>query len=732
MIKKPQEGLKGIIENWQSDLLAAISVSLVALPLGLGIALACGISPIAGVYTAIIGGIVTTIFRNSHVSINGPSAGIIAVVLAGVAIMEDGSGNAINYVFAAIVVSGAIQIILGLLKLGILADIFHTSVVNGLLAAIGVIIFAKQIHYVLGTTTETTTIIGNILDAIKQIPNLNPFVFIIALVGFVLLIFHSKISYKFFHFLPAPLWVLILSIPFVYLFNYFEAHNYQLFGKTFSVGPELLINIPNNVLDAIIFPKFDAIKTSGFWTTVFSITLISSIESLASAKAVDNLDPYKRKTNLNKELSAIGIATMVSGAIGGLPVISVIVRSTVNVHNHAKTKWSNFYHGVLLLVFIFLLAPVIQKIPLVALATLLVFTGYKLASPKVFQHVREQGIEQFIIFTATLLITLFTDLLIGIFGGLLVALFIHYFMLNISIGEFFGLIFKSGTSLEQKNENDYELKVKGIANFLATLKIMKLLGSVPDEKNIVIDFRECRLLDFSLQEDIQIFKDSYKRRGGTVKYKGLETHFSSNEHRFGLKYLNNVKVTRTSRAKTILKLAEEKAWGFKNLCYEKLDFLETFYFFQTKHISNRRNVVSCHNNAWEIFDVKFEEGAYLAMEEYRTTLGLINCNHKIPKFTFELKTFTDKYLNWSSHKDIDYVLYENFSNDYLVKVEEKEEMDKFLNEDLRNLISNSDFIHHLESNGEAVLVFMDKIKLADKEDYKKIIAFEEALKDLIK
>ena len=433
----PKTGFKGLIENWQSDLIAAVSVSLVALPLALGIAIASGAPPMAGILSAIIGGIVTTFFRGSHVAINGPAAGLIAVILSAIAALDDGSGRTLNYVFAAIVVSGAIQVLLGLLKLGKFADIFHSTVVHGILAAIGIIIFAKQIHFALGTTTEATKVIDTLADAVRQIPNINPFVASISLAGLLLLVFHSKISFKFFHFLPAPMWVLVLSIPFVYAFDFFEAHTINLFGNDYSVGPHLLISIPENILDAIAFPDFSKINTLPFWTSVLSITMIASIESLASAKAIDKLDPYKRKTDLNKDLIGIGLSTMASGLLGGLPIINVIVRSTVNVHNHAKTKWSNLYHGILLLIIVFLAATAIQKVPLAALAILLVYTGFKLASPTVFKHVYEQGIEQLIFFVGTLAITLYTDLLIGIFGGLVLALLVHLLLAKVPVGHFF-------------------------------------------------------------------------------------------------------------------------------------------------------------------------------------------------------------------------------------------------------------------------------------------------------
>jgi len=194
---KPKEGFQGLIENWQSDLIAAVSVSLIALPLSLGIALAAGAPAMSGILSAVVGGVVTTLYRGGHISVNGPAKGVIAVILLGIALMDDGSGQAFNYVLAAVVVSGAIQVLLGLLKLGRLADIFHSSVIHGLLAAIGIIIFAKQIHVAIGTHSDSPSIIQNLIDAVLYLPQANPFVVIIALAG--LFIFSISLINILFH-----------------------------------------------------------------------------------------------------------------------------------------------------------------------------------------------------------------------------------------------------------------------------------------------------------------------------------------------------------------------------------------------------------------------------------------------------------------------------------------------------------------------------------------------------
>ncbi len=727
----PKTGYKGLIENWQSDVLAAISVALVALPLALGIAYASNVPPMTGITSAIIGGIVTTFFRGSHMAINGPAAGLIAVILSSLALWQ-GDPKALNYVLAAIVVSGGIQVLLGLLKLGKLAEIFHSSIVHGILAAIGVIIFAKQIHVAMGVSTEASGTIELLVDAVKQIPNVNPFVATISLTGLILLIFQSKISYKLFHLIPAPMWVLVISIPFVYLFNFFDARSLSFFGNDYTVGPHLLVDIPRNIMDAIAHPDFSMIGTWKFWTSVISITMIASIESLASSKAVDKLDPYKRKTDLNKDLIGIGMSTMASGAIGGLPIITVIVRSTVNVHNHAKTKWSNLYHGLILLAFVFVLTPVITKVPLAALAALLVFTGYKLASPKVFKHIYDHGVEQLIFFVGTLVITLYTDLMVGIFAGLLLALTAHFLLAKVSIRQFYNMIFNSGSNVLISEGGSYDLKIKGIANFLGAIKMNNLLNQIPLGSNVHIDLSEARLVDYSILEKFDDFQDAQNNANGSVQIFGLENHTSSTQHKLALKILTSAPHQLTSREKGIKETGIAYGYSYVGESEEWVDYFQDFYFFKSRPIEYKRNCIWTRNEdyKWEIADLFFEEGAYMAYEEYKATMALIRLPYKIPKFTIEKKSFFGKIIHLSPQTDIDFTSYPHFSDNFIVKVDDPAGMDKFLSDDLKRFLENSN-IDHIESSGEAILIFPDQFRVAPIHEYAKIIKMLDKMRNLL-
>jgi len=719
MENKPKKGLQGLIENWQGDLVAALSVALIALPLSLGIALAAGAPAMAGIFSAIVGGVVTTFYRGGHISVNGPAKGGIGVILLGIALMDDGSGQAFNYVLAAVVVSGAIQALLGVLKLGRLADIFHSTVIHGILAAIGIIIFAKQIHVAMGTHSDDSSIVQNLVDAFILLPQANPFVLVISLAGLLLLLFHSKTSNKVFGLLPGPIWVIALSIPFVYLFNFFEVQNLSLFGNAYEVGPHLLLDIPDSIMDSIMHPNFSKINTIEFWTTVFSLLIITSIESLAIAKAVDKIDPYKRKTDLNKDLTGIGLSTMVAGFIGGLPIIAVIIRSTVNIHNGAKTKWSNMYQGLLLLVFIVILGPVLRQVPLCAFAILLVYTGFKLASPAVFKQAYSQGPEQLVFFIGTMVLTLYTNLLVGLVGGLLLVLINHMLLANLSITQFFKMVYFSDHKLKKISEQAFDLKIKGVANFLGILRIDKLVSQIPLGASVNIDLSETRLVGITYMDYLVEFLKSHRAGGGKAFITGLDSHVSYSTYNRALKISLNSSAAKLSQRQIRLKnLAAENDYRYNSQVVWDTTYLKTFKFFEIRPIERKYNCLKStfddFNASWEISDVTFNEGQAFTAETFNTTVMVLKLNNKVPIFSMEkegvLGIIFDKVMSFKGYKNIDFKMYPDFSKKFLLHGNDETEIRAFFTEEIIHFLENNP-LFNIESNGEALFIF-NKIKLA--------------------
>jgi MFS superfamily sulfate permease-like transporter len=722
----PKTGWQGIVENWRSDLLAAVSVALVALPLGLGVAVASGAEPVSGLISAIIGGVVVTLFRGSHLAINGPAAGLIAVILGGIATLDDGSGQTFNYVLAAITVAGGLQVLLGLLKLGKVAEIIPSSVIQGIMVAIGIIIFASQIHVALGTATTFKNPIDKIIDVFYQLQNIHISIFIISFISLMLLIFIPKIEVRLFQFFPASLWVLVISIPLVYLFNHL--------GGRFTIDSKFLVNLPTNLEDALLFPNFNRINTLNFWLVVISITLIASIQTLAMAKAVDKLDPYKRKSNLDKDLIGMGIGTMVSGAIGGLPIITVIVRSTVNIHNNARTKWSNFYHGLLLIVFLIVLAPVIKLVPLAALAAILVHIGFKLASPSVFKQIYSMGIEQLLFMVITTVITLYTDLLIGILCGTIFTLLVHIVLARMPIDGFFKLFIKSVSSVVKKSDGTYSIKIRGIANFLAVFKLKKLTDQIPPGVDVKINMSKSRLVDLTFMDNIVEFLKYQNNTGGTVVIEGLEDHISSSTHNRALKVsLKQIQPKLSPRQIRLQEVAKEHDFIFESQVNWNTSYFRNFQFFEIRPIERKNNCLygsyKGSNIKWEMADITFNEGFSVASEIHHSTVQVVHLPVSIPKFILEKEGLFDKLFDrimaFSGYRDIDFELYTDFSNKFLLMGESQTEIRNFFTKELIEYLEEKE-VYHIESNGEALLIFK-RLKFAKTNEMIDILKFSEKL-----
>ena len=413
----PQGTLADLKRNWKADMVSGFLVFLIALPLCLAISLACGYPAIAGVFTAIIGGILSAFISNSELTIKGPAAGLIVIALGCVTEFGYTAGvdpaadyQAYRLALGVGVAAGAVQILFGLFRSGILGEFFPTAAVHGLLASIGIIVISSQLPIVLGV--EST---GGPIEKLLSIPSyfmaMNPVIALIGGISLAIMFGFPFIKNPMLKMIPAPMMVLLVAVP---LGMYFDIGTEQIVafaGQDAALGPHYLVDVPDNMFTALTFPDFSGVLTSTGITYIVMFSLIGSVESLLSAKAVDQIDPWRRKTNMDKDLLAVGIGNTAAAFVGGLPMISEIVRSKANIDNGARTRFANMFHGLFLLAFVALVPALIDRIPLTALAAMLVFTGFRLASPKEFVHMYQIGREQFIVFVSTVIGVLATDCL---------------------------------------------------------------------------------------------------------------------------------------------------------------------------------------------------------------------------------------------------------------------------------------------------------------------------------
>jgi len=531
----PADGLVGLKNNFVSDLISGFMVALLALPLSLGIAAASDFpNPLFGVLTAIIGGLIVSLFMGSKLAIKGPAAGLIVIVAGSVSAFGGGE-TGWKLTLGAIVVAAIFQILFGLFKLGKLSDFFPLSAIRGMLAAIGLIIISKQLHVLCGVNPVFApgTILDGLdvgskpmvmpLDLLAALPStFNQLIsdsaavssLIVGLVSLLIVFGWPMLKFSALKKIPMPLVVLVVAIP---------------LGMFLGLSHENkdLVKVGNFWSLLGFHVSFDGFRqTSVFIQYVILFAVIGSLESLLSAKAIDMLDPYKRKANFNRDLISVGAGNALAGVLGGLPMISEVARSSANVNNGGKTRWANFFHGLFLLVFVALLSGVIEMIPKAALAALLIGVGFRLAHPKEFAHTLKIGRDQFAVFLFTIFFTLYQDLLLGIASGIILEIMVH--LIN---GASLKSLFSPSIKVSEDGSNVL-VKVSGTPVFTNFIGLKKRLENLPKGKQIGLDFSSTNLIDHTVMEGVHHFGLEYAESGGSVHVTGLDAHSPYSEHSF--------------------------------------------------------------------------------------------------------------------------------------------------------------------------------------------------------
>lgn len=493
-----------------SDIPSSIVVFLVALPLCLGIALGSNAPLFSGLIAGVVGGIVIGALSGSQLSVSGPAAGLTAIVVAALAKLPS-----FEAFLVSVVIAGVLQLILGYLKAGILGDYIPGSVIKAMLAAIGLILILKQLPHLIGYDADyegDESFIqpdgSNTFSGIfKSLNYIVPGAAIIGLLSLGIQIVWEKYvvkQAKFLKLIPAPLVVVLVAVG---ISQFFIASNSSL-----ALPAHALVNIPKaeNVQEFFTFfqfPDFSHLTNVNVWVVAFTIAIVASLETLLNIEASDELDPYQRITPTNRELKAQGVGNLLSGLIGGLPVTSVIVRTSANVNAGAKTKMSAILHGILLLLCVALIPSMLNLIPLPALAAVLIYTGFKLAKPSIFKKFYTKGWDQFVPFVVTIVAILLTDLLKGIMVGCVVGLF---FVLRSN--------FRSAVFIVN-DENNYLFRLRKDVSFLNKPIIKRNLAKVPDDSYVLIDATRADFLDKDVIEVIEDFMISAPLKNIRVELK---------------------------------------------------------------------------------------------------------------------------------------------------------------------------------------------------------------------
>ncbi len=580
MTEAPQNGLKGI-KHWRYDLLAGMQVALVSLPLSLGIAIASGAPPVTGLISAIIAGLIFPFLGGAYVTISGPAAGLAPALLAGM-LMLGGGDLAAGYplLLVAICITGLVQIVLAFMNAGRFAIFLPVTVVEAMLAAIGLIIIIKQLPPLMGAMLPAAS---NILGSVTKLPQaamqMHPGVFVIGAISLFLIFYLNKCRHNWARKVPPPLVVAILGI---------------VLGYVFNLDAKYLITMPEDLLkNGITMPAFgEAFNRPELWwgilVVVITLTLIDGVESLATIKAIDKIDPFQRKSDPNITLRAMGVSNSLSSIFGGLTIIPGGIKSSTNVDAGGRTLWANFYNAMFLLLFLFVASDIIARIPLAAIAAILIYVGWKLCEYKVFTKTYAIGRDQIVIFVTTVVAILATDLLAGILIGIAAEILILLYLLTPSLRfvlngrltaqQSWGLLWANFRSLfgspiinikeqQQNGHPHYEITLSSVVCF-NLLALDKILANLPEKHGVTLIITESgRIIDHTGMEYLHQFKEECLRDGRAFELQGLENFFQFTQHSLSARMqdatLLKEQAKRSQREEEMAALAAQYQLAFK-------------------------------------------------------------------------------------------------------------------------------------------------------------------------
>jgi MFS superfamily sulfate permease-like transporter len=492
------------------DLPAGLSVFLVALPLCLGIALASGAPLYSGILSGVIGGIVVSLVSGSQLAVSGPAAGLSTVVAASII-----SLGGFKVFLLAVIVAGIFQIVLGLLRLGSIANYFPSAVIKGMLAAIGILLITKEIPFALGYDKPDFWQSGflqlftykNFKEHFHDL-NLHTarITILITIVSLAIMVFLQKASHKKLKIIPAPLVVVLLGVLINFIFTQLPVS---------ALKSTQLVNIPHNIFKEISFPDFKQFfSKTEVWKDGVIIGLLATLETLLCIEAIDKLDEHNRITPVNRELVAQGLGNVACGFLGAIPITAVIVRGAANVDAGARTKLSAFTHGLFLLLAVVLIPTLLSRIPNASLAAILLVTGYNLTKPKLFRGMWQLGWKQFLPFILTIAVILATDLLIGVSIGLLLSI---YFIVRNNFKAEYKII-----KTVKEGRESYLIRLNSNVTFLNKVKLRDALENIPDNSCLTIDGSHCNFIDYDILEIISEYNHKAEDRNIAVHLINIE------------------------------------------------------------------------------------------------------------------------------------------------------------------------------------------------------------------
>lgn len=728
-LELPKDGISGLRQNWRLDLFAGVLVFMLTLPFCLSTAFASNFPMMSGVVSALVAGIVVTFLSGSPLTIKGPTIGFAAVLAFSVQTL--GSGYFITgykYTLVAIIMAGCIQVALGLLRIGNWRSIIPDALVFGLMGGVGITVIVRQLYFLVGATptdmsaatlwlklpnllpfdTDIISVFGSIVDLWTKAYHdgaivTNGNVAFIGIGCLVLMFIFSSITYP--KILPSAVVVLLVGLGMTFYFGLQKTGAEYLIGRTYYA--QALFEAPD-------FSKFYIWKTL---EVTLIILVISTLETVVNVKTIDAVDLYRRRSNLNREVAAVGIGNIISGFLGGLPLIATMDESSKNVNNGAKTRWASFFQSLFLVIFVLLAFPVFKYIPKAALSAIVIYAAYRLNSPKLIKDLKQVGNEQLIIYVVTLVATVGLGVLWGILIGILVTLVVYQF-LGASVSSLFRI---KVTTTQKKRKIRVYIENAALASNYPSLR--KHLRSVPEGHYLIIDFSKSRVIDYGFMEDIYFFAYTYSIQNGKIELNGLEQHQAVSSHPLATRKLIRKKVVDKSKKIRLIEkgtlderqldvqgVAAINNARFKpNITFDGVK-LQGFHFALGYEIKYSENTFAKFFGVTriEFSDIFLSKGIRMSEQSHKMSVLLVyGVEAYIPDFTLGREHLLAKLIQSVGYGDIDFDEYPNFSELYLLKGEKEDEIRTLFSNELIDFFEKNQGFN-IESRNNNILIYKEK------------------------
>lgn len=705
-LHSPRDGWAGF-RHWKSDLIAALFVFMMSLPLSLSVAFAGQLPVTAGILSSIIGGLLVTILSGSHLSIKTPPIALAPILILIIQVLGGGYASVgYAYIFAIIILAGSLQMLLGLFRLGNWLNTIPEAVIYGILVMLGTSLMVHLMHFLTGVEPSSTNILGKIFEFPENLifrSKNEPLV--IGTVSLGILFFSEQIRYRYATILPAPMVVILLG---VLLGFYFD-----LDGR---LGGQYLVQLPDQLHIYFGVADFSKILTWRSIEFILIMTLIGSLETILNNRAIDSIDFYRRKSRVNRQLVAIGAGNILCGLIGGTPIAASLTDSTINVNVGAKTRWSSLFHALYYALFILLFYRFLAYIPLASLAAIAMYKAYSLVSPKLWKDIWQIGWDQFTVFIATFLGALSAGYLVGITIGYLSSLVVY-----ILLGADLKSLFRAKVKIVNYKNHRSKVMVRSVALASNYLHLKRQIASIPKGNQIYLDFTKSKVIDHSFMELVYQHPANYNVEENSLELQGLEEHYRIAQHPLATRLSPHRKRKRRFRGdNTILNerqldvLAVASVNNTKlrhNLTYDG-NRLQGFSFaigYDIKYRENKfsKNFQSIHfekPTKIDFSDVFLTRGTRMSEQNHTMSVLLIsNIQVYIPAFTLTHESLLAKVLQTVGYEDIDFAEYPSFSNYYLLKGIRESEIRKFFTQELIEFLENNQEFS-LESNENKILI----------------------------